>query len=78
MRIGWAKMGNGEVVEEEVLNGTLEVPYPYVNAEEVAARPQLRRETLEATEANGEAGGQDDHEWEYVGIHERELGRKRG
>ena len=29
------------------------VPYPYVKAEEVAARPQLRKETLEATEVVG-------------------------
>ena len=41
MRIGWAKVGNGEVIEEELLNGTFTVPYPYVKAEEVAARPQL-------------------------------------
>ena len=53
MRIGWTKIGNGEVVEEEVLNGTFEVPYPYVEAEEVADRPQLRKETLEATDVVG-------------------------
>ena len=53
MRIGWAKIGNGEVVEEEALNGTFEVPYPYVKAEEVAVRPQLRKETLEATDVVG-------------------------
>ena len=29
------------------------MPYPYVKAEEVAARPQLRKETLEATEVVG-------------------------
>ena len=27
MRIGWAKIGDGEAVEEEVLNGIFEVPY---------------------------------------------------
>ena len=53
MRIGWDKIGSGEVVEEEVLNGIFTVPYPYVKAEEVAARPQLRKETLEATEFVG-------------------------
>ena len=36
------------MVEEEVLNGTFAVPYPYVKAERVAARPQLRKETMEA------------------------------
>ena len=50
MRIGWAKNGSGEVVEEEVLNWIFTVPYPYVKAEEVEARPQLRKETLEATD----------------------------
>ena len=50
MRIAWAKIGNGEVVEEEVLNGVFEVPYPYVKAEEVAVQPQRGKETLEATE----------------------------
>ena len=50
MKIGWARIGTGEVVEEEVLIGTFTVQYPYVKAEEVAARPQLRKETLEATE----------------------------
>ena len=53
MRIGWAKIGSGEAVEEEVLNGIFTVPYPYVRAEEVAARPQLKRETLEAREVVG-------------------------
>ena len=53
MRIGWAKIGSGEEVEEEVLNGMFMVPYPYVKAEEVAARPQLRKETLKATEVVG-------------------------
>ena len=53
MKIGWAKVGNGEAIEEELLNGTFVVPYPYVKAEAVAARPQLRRETLEATEVVG-------------------------
>ena len=43
MSIGCAKIGSGEVVEEEVLNGIFTVPYPYVMAEEVAARPQLKR-----------------------------------
>ena len=53
MRIGWTMIGSGELVEEEVLNGVFEVPYSYVNAEEVAVRPQLRKETLEATEVVG-------------------------
>ena len=53
MRIAWDKIGDGEVIEEEVLNGIFEVPYPYVKAEEVAARPQLRKETLEATDVRG-------------------------
>ena len=53
MSIGWAKIGGGEAIEEEVLNGTFEVPYPYVRAEEVAAQPQLRKETLEATDVVG-------------------------
>ena len=53
MRIVWAKIGSGEVVEEEVLNWIFTVPYPYVRAEEVAARPQLKKETLEATEVVG-------------------------
>ena len=53
MRIGRARIGNGEVVEEKVLKGVFEVPYPYVKAEEVAARPQLRKETLEATDVVG-------------------------
>ena len=53
MKIGWAKVGNGDAIEEELLNGTFTVPYPYVKAEEVAARPQLRKETLEATEVVG-------------------------
>ena len=53
MRIAWAKIGDGEVITEEVLNGVFEVPYPYVKAEEVAVRPQLRKETLEATDVVG-------------------------
>ena len=53
MRIGWANIGDGEAVEEEVLNGTFEVPYSYVKAEEVAVRPQLRKETFEATDVVG-------------------------
>ena len=53
MRIGWAKVGDGEAIEEEMLNGTFTVLYRYVKAEEVAARPQLRKETLEATEVVG-------------------------
>ena len=53
MKIGWARIGTGEVVEEEVLNGTFTVQYPYVKAEEVAARPQLRKETLELLEVMG-------------------------
>ena len=36
-----------------MLNGIFTVQYPYVRAEEVAARPQLRRETLEATDVVG-------------------------
>ena len=36
-----------------MLSGTFTVPYPYVKAEEVAARPQLRKEALEATEVVG-------------------------
>ena len=39
MRIGWTRFGSREAVEEEVLNGIFTVPYPYVNAEEVVARP---------------------------------------
>ena len=53
MKIGWAKIGDGEAIEEELLNGTFTVPYPYVKAEEVAARPQLRKKTLEATDVVG-------------------------
>ena len=41
MKIGWAKVGNGEAIEEELLNGTFVVPYPYVKGEEVAARPAM-------------------------------------
>ena len=36
-----------------MLNGIFTVPYPYVRAEEVAARPQLKKETLEATDVVG-------------------------
>ena len=50
MRIGWAKINDKAEVEEEVLNGVFVVPYPYVKAVEVAARPHLRKETFEATE----------------------------
>ena len=53
IRIGLAKIGSGEVVEEEVLSWIFTVPYPYVKAEEVAARPQLRKEALETTEVVG-------------------------
>ena len=53
MWIGWAKIWNGEAIEEEVLNGTFTVPYPYVKAVEVAARPQLRKETMEAMDVVG-------------------------
>ena len=53
MRIGWANIGSGELVDEEVLNGTFTVPYPYVKAVEVAARPQLRKETMEAMDVVG-------------------------
>ena len=53
MRIGWAKIGSGEVVEEEVLNGIFTVPYPHVRAQVVVARPQLKKETLEATDVVG-------------------------
>ena len=53
MRIAWAKIGNGEVIEDEVLNGVFEVPYPYVKVEEVAVQPLLRKETLEASDVVG-------------------------
>ena len=53
IRIGWAKIGTGEMVEEEMLNWIFTVPYPYVLAEEVAVRPQLKKETLEATDVVG-------------------------
>ena len=53
MRIGWAKIGSGEVVEEEVLSGTFTVPYPYVRAIKVAVQPQLRKEKIEATDVVG-------------------------
>ena len=53
MRIVWARIGSGEAVKVEVLNGMFTVPYTYVKAEEVVARPQLRKETLEATEVVG-------------------------
>ena len=53
MRIEWVKINEKAEVEEEVLNGLFVVPYPYVKAEEVAARPHLRKETLEATEVVG-------------------------
>ena len=53
MRIRWAKIGTGEVVEEEVLNGIFTVPYPYVKAKEVMARPLLRKEMLEGTDIVG-------------------------
>ena len=43
MRIGWAKINDKAEVEEKVLNGAFVVPYPYVKAEEVAARLHLRR-----------------------------------
>ena len=42
-RIGWDKIGSGEVVEEEVLNGIFTVPYPYVRAEEVSKGRRLRK-----------------------------------
>ena len=45
IRIGWARIGSGEAIEEEVLNWIFTVPYPYVKAEEVVSRPQLRKET---------------------------------
>ena len=53
MLIWWAKINNKAEVEEEVLNGMFVVPYPYVKAVEVVARPHLRKETLEATEVVG-------------------------
>ena len=53
MRIGWAKINDKAEVEEEGLNGVFVVQYPYVKAVEVAARPHLRKETLEATEVVG-------------------------
>ena len=71
MRIGWAKIGDGEAIEEELLNGTFVVPYPYVRAEAAAARPQLRRETLEATEVVGFGYDSDGRE---SGAKEYELG----
>ena len=43
MRIGWTRIGSREAVEEEVLNVIFTVPYPYVKAEEVVARPQLKK-----------------------------------
>ena len=43
MRIGWAKINSGEVLEEEVLNWMFVVPYPYMKAEEVVARPHPRK-----------------------------------
>ena len=36
-----------------MLNGIFTAPYPYVKAEDVVARPQLMKETLEATEVVG-------------------------
>ena len=36
-----------------MLKGTFMVPYAYVKAEEVEARPKLRKETLEATDVVG-------------------------
>ena len=45
-----------------MLNGTFEVPYPYVKADEVAVQPQLRKNTLEATDVVGfgyESDGRD-------------------
>ena len=33
MMIGWAKIGSGEVVEEEVLNVIFTVSYPYVKVQ---------------------------------------------
>ena len=36
-----------------MLNGIFTVPYPYVKAEQVVARPKLIKETLEATEVMG-------------------------
>ena len=68
IRIGWAKIGSGDVVEEEVLNGTFTVPYPYVKAEQVAARQQLRNEMLETTEVVGfgcESDGREREAKEY-------------
>ena len=32
MKIVWAKIGSGDVVEEEVLSWTFAVPFPYVKA----------------------------------------------
>ena len=53
MRIRWPKIGTGEVVEEEVLNGIFTVPYPYVKAKKVMARPLLRKEMLKVTDVVG-------------------------
>ena len=68
MRIGCTRIGRGDAVEEEVLNGMFTVTYPYVKAEEVVARPQLRKETLEATEVVGfgyESDGRDSEAKEF-------------
>ena len=51
--IGWANINDKAEVEAEVLNWVFVVPYPYVKAVEVSARPHLRKETLEATEVVG-------------------------
>ena len=68
MRINWANIGNGEVVEEVALNVIFTVPYPYVMADEVEARPQLKNETLEATDVVGfgyESDGRDSEAKEF-------------
>ena len=57
-----------------MLSGIFTVPYPYVKAEEVAARPQLRRETLETTEVVGfgyESDGRESEANEFDVMSER-------
>ena len=53
MSVCWAKINDNMEVDEEVLNWRFAVPYPYVNAGKVVARPHLRKELLEPTEVVG-------------------------
>ena len=46
MRIGWARINDKMEFEEEVLNGQLMGPYPYVKADEIFSRSHLRKELL--------------------------------